>query len=351
MVDSTKSVHQTLKSAAQTAVEKTPSPNEALKFLRSTAKSYAGLIPGASAYVDSSFDTLDQLSETHGEEVNKIVQKTYEDIRAVLQKGGMDAKTATQIYEILQKQGSELAELAKEAGMDVLEKHPELKEKLGGGWEELQRLTKDAGDSEAAQQAKKIKDETVKAVQDIFQKGISAESIIKAKELIETKTKEVRELSEKVARDAWKKGMEQYQDKMPENVKSFLSNSDTITGLVSGGGATATVAAVIGKVKELASKKGGFNDQSFEELKKFVEGKVQDGKQKGSIGLDAAWKTVESWLGSVPGGKQALEKAGDIDVSSLSSIAQGRGEDAQKLAQETYSDLLKVSTFVLRGPR
>jgi hypothetical protein len=54
---------------------------------------------------------------------------------------------------------TELYELGKRAGGDVvnelLESHPEVKEKLGGGYEQLQKLAQDKGP-----EAKKLLDDT-----------------------------------------------------------------------------------------------------------------------------------------------------------------------------------------------
>jgi len=52
-----------------------PEPNEALKWLRSTASSYAAFIPGAKSYVDTAFDDLDKVHAKHSDEVEEIVQK------------------------------------------------------------------------------------------------------------------------------------------------------------------------------------------------------------------------------------------------------------------------------------
>jgi len=46
-------------------------PNEALAYLRKVAQSYVAMIPGASSYIDATFDSFDKLAETHGPEVEK----------------------------------------------------------------------------------------------------------------------------------------------------------------------------------------------------------------------------------------------------------------------------------------
>jgi hypothetical protein len=53
--------------------DKAPEPNEALKWLHSTATSYAAFIPGAKGYVDSAFKDLEKVQQKHGQEVDDIV--------------------------------------------------------------------------------------------------------------------------------------------------------------------------------------------------------------------------------------------------------------------------------------
>lgn len=84
MVNTGTSIQQSIKSAGNTVLEKTPSPNAALQYLRGVAKSYGGLIPGASGYIDTTFDSIDKLNETHGDEVNKIVQAAVDEIKGII---------------------------------------------------------------------------------------------------------------------------------------------------------------------------------------------------------------------------------------------------------------------------
>lgn len=81
LVDSARSVKSGVVSAKNQLVEKTPSPNEAITYLRNISKSYVALVPGASKYVDKTFDSLDELSQTHGEEVNAIVSKAVSELQ------------------------------------------------------------------------------------------------------------------------------------------------------------------------------------------------------------------------------------------------------------------------------
>ncbi|KAG8955056.1 hypothetical protein FRC00_005586, partial [Tulasnella sp. 408] len=349
LVQTAQSVQTSLKSAKDTALEKTPSPNEVLQFLRSTAKSYGSFIPGASSYIDASFDAIDQLEQTHREEVSAIVKKTYDDLRAVVKDGKADAQTAKKVYEIFKRQSAELAEVAKKATNDVLqpvlEKHPELKEKLGGGWTEIQETYQSLKETDLAQQAQQIYDETSSQLVDIFQSGFSATSLTKAKTLLDEKSQQITELSKKAAKELYEKGQEQYLKNAPDGLKKFFSDDETMKNLLGGGvgvgGGTATIMAVWNKVKEVGEK-GKWDDKSVQEVKDYVQQKIDEAKKKGGPQFDAAWSAAQGWLKSVPGGEKALETAKDIDISALSQIATSKSEDAKKLLEETYSDVLSV---------
>ena len=121
------------------------SPNEALDYLRDVARSYLVVIPGARPHVDAAFDTIDELRDTHGEDVNRIVSDGYEEVRVIIKdSGSMDAGTAMKILDVLRRRSAELEELGKKAGKDAFgslsEKYPQLSEKLGGGYEEFKKL-------------------------------------------------------------------------------------------------------------------------------------------------------------------------------------------------------------------
>ena len=165
-VNTARQAHEYYQETKRTIAEKAPkNPNEVIQFLRHTAKSYAGFVPGASKYVDSTFDTLDELHETHGEEVDKILRQGYDEIRQILkdEKSGADVQTGMKVMEVLRKSSSQLEEVGKRAGQDAFQKlgqrYPELKEKLGGGYEELRKAAEKNGP-----EAKRILDETTSQV-------------------------------------------------------------------------------------------------------------------------------------------------------------------------------------------
>lgn len=83
----------------------------------------------------------------------------------------MDLPTAQKVYEILKTRGEELTKLAAEAGggaiQKLIEEHPELKDKLSGGWSQLKEL----GEQSGAPEAKKLVEDTTAQVVDIFKNG------------------------------------------------------------------------------------------------------------------------------------------------------------------------------------
>ncbi len=73
--------------AFKKTTEQAPEPNEALQWLRQTATTYAGFVPGAKGYVNSAFDDLDAIQKKHGDEVNKIVNNAYNELKETSKKG------------------------------------------------------------------------------------------------------------------------------------------------------------------------------------------------------------------------------------------------------------------------
>ena len=93
--------------AFKKSTETAPKPNEAIQWLRATATSYAGFIPGAKGYVDSAFDDIDAIQQKHGDEVNKIVEDAYVELKDV-GKQGMSMDTVTKVWDVLQVRDTSL---------------------------------------------------------------------------------------------------------------------------------------------------------------------------------------------------------------------------------------------------
>lgn len=163
VVQTSKQMKSYMESARDRAIESAKAnlknPNEALSYLRGVARSYASAIPGAQSYVDTTFESLEELSETHGEKMTEIVNKARDELLNIVQKGGADIQTASAVYDVLRRTVKELQELSLQMGGDFLEKHPKLKERVGGGYTELKKLAETKGP-----QAKKIFDDTTNQV-------------------------------------------------------------------------------------------------------------------------------------------------------------------------------------------
>lgn len=142
VVQTTKATIQQAQEAKDKLVGATPSPKEAIGLIKSITKSYAGAaIPGGDRLVDSTFDQLEFLADKYGDDVNRIVQKTYSDIKSAISDG---KNTTDQIVKALQDASERVSELAGEKGQQLLDKalqgQPELRRAVGDAQQEFQQL-------------------------------------------------------------------------------------------------------------------------------------------------------------------------------------------------------------------
>ncbi|KZT26832.1 hypothetical protein NEOLEDRAFT_1162072 [Neolentinus lepideus HHB14362 ss-1] len=337
LVDTSKSAKAYLQQAQEAVKEKAKNPNEALAYLRQVAKSYIGLVPGLSSYVDATFDSFDQLADKHGDEVNAIAKKGYDEIQGIIQENGgkADMQTATKIVN----------DLAKRAGGDamepLLEKYPQLKEKFGGGYQQFKEL---------------VFDDTKKQVVEIFSKGMSQDALNQAQDLVRSKSSEISKLAESSAKQAWDKGLNQaqpYLDKLPEIRQTLEENVDAkfiaagAAALPTGSGdVTGSAKEVFDRIREVAESKGRKQKEKVEELKKFVQEKATETEEKGKGGLQNGWDSLVSFIKMLPGGEevpivvslcyQALEKT--PNVKEFMKVSHERSDDAK----QTYEEILRV---------
>ncbi|CAE6469624.1 unnamed protein product [Rhizoctonia solani] len=77
--------HNKTQTQTQTQVHSHNLPaNEALAFLRAVAKSYVVFIPGGSWAVDSVFNSIEELHQTHHEQIDAIIHDTYADVKKII---------------------------------------------------------------------------------------------------------------------------------------------------------------------------------------------------------------------------------------------------------------------------
>lgn len=297
--------------ASKQLKEVAPEPNEALKWLRQTATSYAAFIPGAKGYVDSAFDDLDAIRNKHGDEVDKIVKEAYTELKTVTQEKGMSIETAQKAWNIIQKHLKKIGELAGDAAQDIMNNHPELKEKVGGNLDQLKQM----GD-EYGPEAKKQVDKTWEQISDIVKGGVSMDTANKIRNVVQEKM----EMVQKMGDEAWKKGMEQakpYLDKSPKVKELIEKNADSLK--------KGNVGEMYQKVKE-AVESGDTGS-----IESYIKSATDKAKQSaGSGGLEQYFKMI-------PGGDKILPK-----ISQLQEIAQKHGEEAEKIVKEAFEEIQQV---------
>ncbi|KAF1919976.1 hypothetical protein BDU57DRAFT_470591 [Ampelomyces quisqualis] len=279
-------------SATQKIKETTPEPNEALAWLRNAAQSYAAFIPGAKGYVDSAFDDLDAVREKHGDEVDSIISEAYSEMRSVLSNGDVSLVTAHKTWDILAKHMSRIADLAGDSAQQIMDNHPQLKEKVGGNWDKL----KEYGDRYGPD-AKKEVDRTWKQIGDVVKTGVSPANIEKIKSIVQEKVDKLKKLGD----EAWAKGMEQAKPYLDKNPKELYN-----------------------RVKS-AVEKGDTGD-----LEEYVKSAANKAKDSGFGGLD-------QYLNKIPGGDQIIPK-----LSQLQEVAQKHGDEAQSILKDAISEISEI---------
>lgn len=289
--------------------ESSPDPNVALEWLRSTAKSYATFIPGATGFVDSAFDDLDAIRNKHGKEVEDIIKEAYTEMKDVSSEG-MNMTAATKAWDILEKHLLRIGDLAGDAASDILNNHPALKEKVGGNIDQLKQM----GDKYGPE-AKKQVDETWDQIRDVLKSGVSTSTIPKIQSLVQEKMQKIQELGGKV----WDQGMEKakpYLDKSPEVKKLLEENKEKLKKQ--------------GNVQELYEKvKDAVQSGNTDSLKQYVK-KAGQSSGGGGGGL-------EKYLNMLPGGGEIIPK-----LTQLQHIAQEHGEEAEKIAKDTFKEIEDV---------
>ena len=151
--------------------DKAPEPNEALKWFRQTATSYAAFIPGGKKYVDAAFNDLDTIEKKHRGELDQLVSDAYGEMRDAT-KSGLTMETAYQSWEVLQKYMAKVSELAADASSEILDNHPEIKEKVGPKMDELKNMANQYGPD-----AKKELDRTYDQIKEVVAGGVGLQTV------------------------------------------------------------------------------------------------------------------------------------------------------------------------------
>ncbi|KAK2046735.1 hypothetical protein LZ31DRAFT_551992 [Colletotrichum somersetense] len=300
--------------AAQKLQENTPSPDQAIDYIKQFAYSYVGWIPGGRAYVDSAFNDFETVRKNHKEEADEIINDAYKQFQEVA-KAGLSLDAVHKAYEVLTDISKKIASLGGDALSDIIDNHPQLKQKLGGNVDQL----KDMG-AKYGPEAKKQVDETWRQVQDVLAGGFSASNFEKARKLIEDKVEQVRKLGD----EAWKKALEEakpYLDKNPKVKELVEQNADALKQ---------------GNAKELFEKaKKAAESGDLGGLESYVGDAVDKAKSKvskvgESFGLDQYFKMI-------PDGDQIMPK-----LKQLREVADKHKDEGERLFKETIEEVKKV---------
>ncbi|KXH25351.1 hypothetical protein CSIM01_12879 [Colletotrichum simmondsii] len=300
--------------AAQKLQENTPSTDEAIDYIKQFAYSYVGWIPGGRSYVDSAFNDFETVRKNHKEEADKIVDDAYKQFQEVA-KAGLSLEAVHKAYEVLADITQKLASLGGDAIGDIVDNHPQLKEKLGGNIDQL----KDLGDKYGPE-AKKQVDETWKQVKDVLAGGFTASNFDKVRKLIEEKIQQVQKLGD----EAWKKALEEakpYLDKNPKVKELIEKNADALKK---------------GNAKELFEKaKKATESGDLGGLESYVTDAVDKAKSKGSqIGESFG---LDQYFEMIPDGDKIIPK-----LKQLREVADKHKEEGEKLFKETIEEVKKV---------
>lgn len=271
-------------------------------------------IPGGKAYIDTAFRDIEKVRKNHKDEADEILKDAYNRFKAV-SKGGLSLETARKGLEVMADVGKKLAELSADALGDIIDEHPEVKEKFGGSIDQLKQMGEQYGP-----EAKKQVDETWKQVADLVKGGLSAETVKKAKDLIQEKTEQVKKLGD----EAWNKGLEQAQPILEKNpkVKELIEkNADALKQ---------------GNAKELFDRaRDAVSSGDLGGLEGYVHQAVDKAKSKGSE--VAGGSGLEKYFDQIPNASEILPK-----LQQLKEVSEKHTEESKKLVEETIQELKKV---------
>jgi ABC-type transporter Mla subunit MlaD len=308
---------------AATIKDKTPTTDEAVDKLKQFCYSYVAWVPGGRQYVDTAFNDLAAIRESHSDEVDKIVSETYREFQDIA-RTGLSLESASKAYDALANLAKKIASLSGSAADQILERHPQLNDKVGEPIKQLKQMGAQYGPD-----AKKLVDETWSQVSDVMASGFSVESADKVRKIVEERTQQIR----KIGDDLWEKSLEQakpYLDKSPRLKELVTGNSDLLK--------QGNVTGLFKQIKSLGE--GGDMGKLEAYVKETVDkakaaGSKVESKAKGSSTFGA----LSQFLGSAS--DDAGRKLQD-NIGVLSEVVSKHSEEGKELLEETKEDLRKL---------
>ncbi|RYP69102.1 hypothetical protein DL770_008309 [Monosporascus sp. CRB-9-2] len=292
----------------------TPDADQAINYIKEFCYSYIAWVPGGRQAVDTVFEDVDVLRQNHHDEVNQLVNDAYRQFQD-LSKSGLSMETPSKAFDIIADLSKKFGNLAGDALTDILDNHPQIKQRFGGSIDQLKQMGEEYGP-----EAKRQVDQTWQQVKEIMSSGLTAANLDKARRLVEEKVEQVQKLGD----EAWKKGMEQakpYLDKNPK-VKELIEKNE---GALRRGNAT----ELFQEAKK-AVESGNTGD-----LENYVKSAVEKAKSKGS--QLSSGTGLEQYFNMIPNGSEILSR-----VSQLREVAEKHADEGEKLLRETMDELKQV---------
>lgn len=227
----------------------------------------------------------------------------------------MTFASASKGWEVLQKHLQRIADLAGDAGQDLLNNHPALKAKIGGNLDQLKQMGERYGPD-----AKKQVEETMNQISTILKNGMRVDSIPKIQSLIQDKTRKIQDLGGKI----WDQGMEKASpllEKSPQVKEMVKENTDTLRK-------SSNITDLYNQIKNAVST------GSTQDLRSYID-KIKQSTSSDSGGGSG----LESYLEMIPGGSEIIP-----NLSKMQNLAQEHGQEAEKLAKETFKEIEEVLT-------
>ena len=118
-------------------------------------------------------------------------------------------------------------------------------------------------------------------IKKLFSSGFSPDKVNEAQQLIESKTSEVREAVGGASQEAWNEALEEaapYLDKLPDIRKLLEENASAF--MAAGLSQESAAREVLARVKDAAQGDVAKSKEKLQELKSFVQKKVEEVRQR-----------------------------------------------------------------------
>ncbi|KAM7189232.1 hypothetical protein V8F20_010236 [Naviculisporaceae sp. PSN 640] len=314
----TKELDAKYQEAVSTLKAKTPNTDEAINSIKQFCYSYVAWIPGGRQYVDIAFKDFESVRETNRDETDKLINDAYRKFQDIA-KSGLSVESLTKTYDALRDLSQQLAKIAGKSVDQILENHPELKDKVGGPIEQLKQMGDQYGP-----EAKKMVNDTWDQVGEVMAGGFSAANIDKIRKLVEEKSQQLKKFGDQ----AWAKGLDQakpYLDKNPKLKSLIMDNQDLLKN-----------GDVTGLFKRVKSAAESGDLSSLQEYVKSTVDKASGSASKASGLTSGGFASLAQFMGGQQG--SALKD----NIQLLSKVIEEHASEGEDLLKETRDDLKKL---------